>query len=268
MRDQNYQADIAGLEFGANLQYQSNINFTIKGYNHSLDSFMDYFLKELEKFSTHNDEKRFDMIYAKLTKDKKNVLKDQPNQLAFYHYRDVTHDRHMSNETLAETIETINFNDYKDFKKHIFKELRIEVLIEGNIEQEFALKKVDDFLIAFERIYNTKWVPKAKIEEQRLVCFQPNQVWIAEKMNAHADDQNCCYLASYQVGPGSFYRPQLEFMSVLIKDKYFGDIRTDQCLGYLVWSFKMERRGVYSFDFVVQSNVQNPNYLSLKTREF
>lgn len=45
-------------------------------------------------------------------------------------------------------------------------------------------------------------------------------------------------------------------------------MRTEQSLGYLVWSFPTEERGIHFYKFVIQSNVQDPNYISQKTTEF
>jgi len=57
-------------------------------------------------------------------------------------------------------------------------------------------------------------------------------------------------------------------MQSFVKDRYFTSLRTEQSLGYIVTTMPSEERGINHFVLLVQSNVQDPNYISQKNSEF
>lgn len=66
------------------------------------------------------------------------------------------------------------------------------------------------------------------------------------------NESNSAISVHYQVGTDNiFEKLKLDYLSKIIKSPFFDEMRTKQGLGYVVFSFSDESRGVYGFDFLI-----------------
>lgn len=209
LRDQLYQADLAGLEFNISLVYQTTFNLGLSGYNNSFEKFMEFFLNKLEPFLEYKNEKRFDNILKGLIKDEKNSLKKQPYQIGFQQEKSLCMNNCWSADLLAEKVDELNFVDFCDFKKQIFKKIKLEIVIEGNVAKDVVLRQVENITSTFERVFSTDLQKEKTVEQLRIVCLPHNKVWINEKVLMVPDEKNCCFISTFQIGADIRYKVQL-----------------------------------------------------------
>lgn len=61
---------------------------------------------------------------------------------------------------------------------------------------------------------------------------------------------------------------QYDLLSVLMADPVENQLRTNEQLGYVVYSNKVFRRGVFGINIVIISQIKSPNQLALRIDAF
>ncbi len=146
----------------------------------------------------------------------------------------------------------------KQYNK-IFNKLYIETLIYGNIDDKNTIKPyyniIDKHLInniknKYELLNDISGCLKLNPLNNYCISFKcPNK---SDKNSAISNT----YL--YKIDTLKDYAP-LKLFSHLINASCFETLRTQQQLGYIVWSFNDICKGLWPFRIIIQSNCANPN---------
>jgi insulysin len=85
--------------------------------------------------------------------------------------------------------------------------------------------------------------------------------WIVSHEVDLESQGNCAYLSYWEMGQGSEYFAAGEIIENLIGSKAFEELRTQQQLGYTVSFMHCFKKDVHYGNFIIQSDVQEPNYV-------
>ena len=139
-------------------------------------------------------------------------------------------------------------------------------LIQGNINKEDALiiNSICDNLI------NSNTLDKDQIKSFRIVDQLVNTTYSYTLNAINVNEPNSSIVSSFSWSevPSLKEKMTLDLTHSLIKEKFFDSLRTHQGLGYIVTCFVREQRKIPSLLFLVQSNVQGPEYIWEKINEF
>jgi len=89
-----------------------------------------------------------------------------------------------------------------------------------------------------------------------------------EKVLELEAEKNSLYLCYYEVGQGQTLLPLVIWMTEFLNSAYFGQLRTEEQLGYIVSSKTENKSEVLHMGFMVQSDTKEPNYIHGRTIDF
>jgi len=169
---------------------------------------------------------------------------------------------------LLESIDSLTLEKYKAFKPNWLKNIRFEVLLEGNLTRQMGIEYINTLVDSFEKIFEPMWMSIEDIKQIRPVKLNDNSHYIVEKELSNENEKNCCYLSSYVIDHDIEKFPLLEWLDAFLGQEYIEDLRTNQQLGYLVTTYPQKKSDLLLFGFLIQSDVKEPNYIHEKTQDF
>ena len=148
----------------------------------------------------------------------------------------------------------------------LLSRMRVEFLAHGNLTEESALalmSKVEDQMLTFD----VKPPTKTQKPLQRSVMLNENSHYVyTTTTEVHKDS---CISVFYQCGGLRSTRSNatIELFSQLTSEPCFNVLRTEEQLGYVVWSYDTDFEGAQGFKVVVQSE-RHPTYLDTRIEAF
>ena len=171
-------------------------------------------------------------------------------------------------DQLITAVKTISFKDLVSFADHLFDRVRFEWLVEGNLIQHDVIQMVEKSEEAFISIYNSKILERSAINANRVIKLNPNHTHLVELHSLVAAEKNNSFVRLYQISNGDTHSAEINFISNWMKTPYFEDLRTQQQLGYAVFSLPRVYNGVRLFGFCIQSDVKSNHYCIERTNIF
>jgi len=141
----------------------------------------------------------------------------------------------------------------------------IDVFVHGNFTQSDAL----DISKMVRDVLKHRPLFSSQIPEQRVVRLQEGTTYVCQAREDNKDDVNSCTVVTFQIGGYSVDKAaRLDLIGHLLKDTAYNQLRTVEQLGYLVWSFTVNSKGVLILRIVIQSSSKSPEYLDARIEAF
>ncbi|EAR82571.1 insulysin, insulin-degrading enzyme (macronuclear) [Tetrahymena thermophila SB210] len=266
-RELRYQAEMALLD--SNLEFKQELTLTVDGFSDSITNFMELYLQKLVEFDVSKLQKEFQIQLNKLQKDLKNFFKQPPYQQGNTYNEYFLQTRTFSPKQLQEESLNIQFDTFVEFSTNFLKALRLELLIGGSLTSESALN-IGNICTAhiFEK-RGAKPVKKSDLIDRRVIQPAVDQVYVyTETLGEEETNNYIC--ANYEDGESVSVRSRviMELLGNVFSESFFTQLRTNECLGYICWSRTNAIRGVGFVRFIIQSDVQPPQYLASRIHSF
>ena len=160
-------------------------------------------------------------------------------------------------------ISKIDTKDVVAFSKKWLKTGRFEWFITGNIKQVSAVNMVE----STQKIMDLQTLQKQHVLEQRTINLPAGHTY--NFSYDLKDETNSAVLLYYQHETLTM-RSQLvnEIIANLMKSPFFQQLRTQEQLGYAVFSMVSDIRGITGFNFLIQSNGKSPQYCQDRIKKF
>lgn len=235
---------LAGLSFDVS---RSNRGILIRfnGYSERIPDLMRSLFQKLRSITI--DEQRFLALKNAFGRDFNNFDFEQAYRQSLYHLDAMTDPHAIHRSEYKNLIETIKLSEVTTYANTLYKEISIEALAYGNFSESHLNGIVDD-------VYKTlgaKAMPLAErldSETHKLKPGHPVGAVFSSKSN------NNCWVKNVQFGPRSTQlNVSLRIGSVYLEPGFYGEMRTKQQLGYIVFSghdFHKKSLGMY---FIIQS---------------
>jgi len=266
--DYGYHADLAKCQYDIS-RTSNGMEITVSGYSGAIPKFLDWLYKQLEAFNSHFDQKRWTDMHSNTLRNIRNSRSSEPYSLGMDLADACFIDRFVDIEYAISGFENIDWEMYKYFKPRWMKHIRIEGLLEGNVLEETGLQWCNEIVTNFDRIYKPTWMTRDDMNQSRIVQLPKETNWIIANEIELETQGNCAYLGYWEMGQGSkeFAAPGM-IIENLLSSKAFEELRTQQQLGYVVWHMNRVKKDVYYGVFIIQSDVQEPNYIHARVVEF
>ena len=252
-----------------------SISLEINCFNDTLEPFVGELCKKIEKFSEDFQEKNFKELVINVG-GKFNNDEESPEDQATYYFENLMITNSMCNDYVNDVEDNIKLKDFKEFCKNgIWDKLFFQAYFGGNISETKCIKiydRIRDSLYAFKSFepLNRKDIVQLPVSN-----FAKNTVRIFSRFVENEDEENSAILKYYQLEPilddEKLYMNEILSISIVqhyLCYHFYGQLRTEQQLGYNVTSELEEHRGIFGIRFSVQGDVKEPNYMSLKITEF
>lgn len=268
MQTLNYMCELANSRFRVSGSLGGLI-ISGRCYSETFAPYLKKLPSYLEKFNSFDNEELFNNKLQQVIQGMKGSLTQPPYRQALTYLRLSLQERRAQVTQEIEVLETLTFEGFKQWRNSFLSKVRFEWLIQGNITSEKASEVVATFEENIKTIYSSTLMTKSETYQLRNVKMSPNQTWILEPTISLADEKNSGFIKSFQLGQGfdAHFAPS-SWLASWLHQEYFDELRSNQNLGYVVFAYMSQVRGVYYFNFCVQSDVKISQEIEGLTADF
>ncbi|XP_060528404.1 nardilysin-like [Cylas formicarius] len=259
-----YPATSAGLSYEFSM-FERGLVIKIYGFNEKLPMLINVISKYLTSLSEHLTPVMFNALKDKLLKSYHNKLL-KPSGLAKDIRLNLLLKDHWNPADRYSAMLNVTCEDLKLFMKDYCETLLVKCLVQGNVEEEVAVKTVNEF------VNNLKYKP---LEKENYPKFKVIKVSKGERccriMNINTSDTNSIITNYYQSGPVTLKKSViLELIMLIIEEPLFDILRTKEQLGYHVYCSLRDTFGVLGYTVTVnaQATKNTTDYVDQRIENF
>lgn len=274
LREYIYLAEMAKFDVNISPVYKG-LKVEVKGFNDRMAMFLEELANRMSNFTRLvNDpanhtylKNQFDIALFSKRNELDRILK-KPLYNQVMSARSWMLMTHVFSLTILQIeIEKIGFNKYLEFHKTCLDSFHYDAIILGNYTKKEALDLNSRFIESLKSLRFTP-LPGYNFNENRVVQLERQKTFAIVKKVLVDKEKNDCVLINYQYRQNPDDRHMFELLSSYIETPFFEDLRTDQQLGYIVFSMTDCKKGVWSFQFLIQSDKLTAQECAGKIYEF
>ncbi|XP_067129485.1 insulin-degrading enzyme [Centruroides vittatus] len=263
LNEYTYAAELAGLSYNLN-NTKYGMLLSVKGYNDKQHVLLQKIMDKLTNFKI--DPKRFEILKEAYIRGLKNFEAEQPHQHAIYYTCLLLAERIWSNAELLDAAEELTVEKVQAIIPQLLSRMHIEALIHGNLIKQKALDLVS---IVESKLEETmKWrplLPSQLIRDREYQLTKGSHFLLEKVNNVH---RSSAVEAYYQCGLQETKCNMLvELFCQIITEPCFNVLRTQEQLGYIVFSGVRRASGVQGVHIIVQSD-KSPAYVDSRIEAF
>ncbi|XP_045456766.1 insulin-degrading enzyme [Melitaea cinxia] len=256
-----YAAELAGLRWSLG-NAKHGLSITIDGYDDKQHVLLEKIIDHIVNFKT--DPKRFEIMKETYIRAIKNFEAEQPYQHAVYQQAVCLSDVVWTRSQLLNSAETLTPEQLDEFSHKLVRKLHVEALMFGNLTRERAMAIAD--------IVESK-LPKdaTPLLAQQLLLYREVEIekgaWYVRSIDNGVHKSSCASLY-YACGVRQARaNVTLELLAHALSEPCFHVLRTQEQLGYIVFSGVRRSNGVQGLRIIVQSD-RHPEYLEERIEKF
>lgn len=247
-----YPAELAGLQWDLrNTKY--GINLVIGGYDDKQCLLLEKIIDRMIHLKI--DPKRFEILKENYIRNLKNFAAEQPYQHAVYYLAVLLAEQAWMKEELLEATAYVTLDRVQEFISLLFSKLHVECLIHGNVIEEEALHAV--------RLIESKLKSAMHVTplwQKQLILYHEIKLEDGCHFLFEAENKlhkSSCTEVYYQTGMQSTKSNMfLELLAQIISEPCYNTLRTEEQLGYIVFSHIRRSNGTQGLKIIVQSDKQ------------
>ena len=259
LNELKYQLQIAGLEFqlGSSLD---GVTVNIKGFSDHILDLQTMIFKDLKTITI--DEKTFEDLKNRRLQYFQNFQFWPPYNQALYFNQFILTKPGFSREEYIKAISSSSFQDLKNYSKTLFNNVYLEGVVYGNLDFTHVQNRTHQILSTFAGLplKKSQRVLKQVIQLPRNSSYE----------YVHPIENNgSALLLNLQIAPTN---PDLEgilrILAAAIETPFYTELRTQQQVGYNVWSGWSNLENTLNLWFLVQSEKYSPDQLLDRIDQF
>ena len=264
LREISYLATKAGLRLTISKKAYG-LGVTLGGFSQYFQAYLQDIFSAIASFHTTEDLKdSFAEHLDELRKALRNARLTQPHMQAKARLSDLLYANfHFSVKAKRRAAERCTFEDLSYFDGKWLRNVQLDWLVLGNITAEAAisLAKTCSSCILGSRAQALAEENITPMRNYSIQTLQPNIVH--QKAVFDPTNNNSVSLCYWEVGPVSLAaQAALQVLESLFKEPCFSYLRTQQQLGYSVFSATRVKRGILGHTITVQSHRFGPGQLT------
>ncbi|PCK03671.1 MAG: peptidase M16 [Alteromonadaceae bacterium] len=254
--ESNYEASIAGLSFSVTATSRG-LDMDFHGYNDKLELYAKDTLRAIRKYQTKRREaKKLNSLY--FNKVKKDLIRRYSNkhfdrvysQLFYSQLPSVIYSPYWEPKAVIDALERFSLEDYQQELSHMFDGAQGDYFVFGNIAQGDAKKYFKNFAKLIGR-------KKADLASGRVLNLSETKHTYVKHHTVPGDD-NAVLVYIQGRNDTIAERAQMVLLKQMLSTPFYNSLRTEQQLGYIVFSTNFQMRKMPG----VIALVQSPTYSS------
>lgn len=250
-----YPIQMAGLSYSLSLNKKGFV-FTIGGYSERLEDLLALVAKNLKEIKI--DRQKFADIKEVMLRGLENRKMGQAYKRGGYYSTLLWVKKHFNEEEKMSALKEVRFQDIQSYAKSVYQRIFVTGAAHGNLTDEQVKRSVK---LLLDELGGDP-LPEAeryKVDIERMALG--DQAVFSKQVL----DNNNSISYGIQIGEESL---ELKAKTLMIESIVGGDfytqMRTNQQLGYIVWSYQQKMEDLLFFKFVIQSATHDP--FELKNR--
>ena len=269
-----YDASLAGLTYDVKV-LPRGIRLTFGGYNDKLEDFATYVSKKLSVEVTKllpKTDKEFERYKDQVMRALSAFDVRQPYFHASYYSQILLQPPRFQfdNSELRDQTRTLLLPDLVSYAKEVWSRGKGEALIQGNYDENEALRIVKSIgdALPFKSITESEVPPllealplppsESDVVPTRLLVTEPNP----------ANENSVSYIMLQSLDKSEKAHVMIELITSILEEPFYDELRTKKQLGYIVSSGVRGLAGIRTISFIVQSNVAASAVLSVEIIKF
>jgi insulysin len=243
---------------------KSGIEIHLSGFNHKLHLLLKLIIKEIQRLSDNVQSELFERIQDKVLQHYQEFIYSHPYQHATYAADLCLEPSKFRIEDKISALQNISFDSFVEFSRALLSEINLEILVHGNVSQAEGVEIASTLLDGLKPN-----VPKV-LPQQAVVKLESGYEYILRLPEFNKANTNSALATLFQIGVTDIaLNATLAFFHHLVKEPLFNELRTQEQLGYIVFStIKTNGNDVKSLMFLIQSDVYSPTYLDDRVEAF
>jgi insulysin len=251
LNEYSYPAYLAGLNFEL-YQHMRGVTVKISGYNDKQSNLLFKIINSLK--SSIFIQERFDIIKERLKRQLENAKDKKPFEQAISRAQNILINPSWNESERLEALRDISLKDINIYRKLFITELEAVLFVNGNISRASTLNianQIDAILLK-----NTK---TTHVDRAKIVKLAGDRILASALDVTHSDTGYIYYLQ----GKNNSVEEQAKFLLLnqAISTDFYGTIRTDKQLGYIVFATNFNLLDIPSIAFIIQSPVAKNDIL-------
>ena len=244
LNELSYPAKQAGLNYSFREGYEG-LYLSVSGYKESAMSLYELILEHIVDFTI--TENQFSAIKDKVVRDYKNFSMSDAHQQTRDMAAFLSNSEKYSWQESFPIAEEATLSDIRSYGKELYNQTFLEGLVYGDFKEVDARKAYRLFLdktktqgIGREEAFDLKYLEQTK----------PETIQLVDNLAVN----NSCFYRSYVLGEDQpEMRAAAKVISKALQQPFFTEMRTNQQLGYIVWSYSSSRDETLDLGFLIQS---------------
>ena len=259
LNELSYPAKQAGLNYTIREGYEG-VYVDINGYKESAMSLYRLILDHMVNFSI--TENQFMAIKDKIVRDYENFSLSDAHQQTREMSPDILWNTKFTWEESLPVAISSTLASVKTYSESLYSKTFVEAMVYGDLEEKDADVVVD----LFKQKTNTQGLLREQaFDLQYLLMDGPEDIQYSNKLRVN----NSCFFREYVVGSDSpELRAKARIMSAALQQPFYTEMRTNQQLGYIVWSYSSAKDETQYLSFLIQSGVYPADELNKRADEF
>ena len=257
-----YQIMLAGVNIGlARNNFAIGIN--LSGYSDKIPQLLVDLGKRLPKLTI--DEVRFEAIRKELQRELTNLVYSSAFQLARRDNANILAADNIGYRQYRELVSKVTRSEVIAYGKKLWQRVGYEGIAYGNLDSKVLSKAVREFFANLAEGRGDKAIlPEDKRGREKTLKFDKNYSYSeVVPTNNHALVSNRIFGRRTPLNEGIML-----LVDTHVGSRFFNQLRTEQQLGYAVFSFVFRKKHVVGMRFVVQSSRYDPLAINDRLQKF
>ncbi|KAF9425755.1 Insulinase (Peptidase M16) [Entomortierella beljakovae] len=257
-----YDADLAGLLYSLDTTIEGMI-LSVEGYNDKAHVLLQKVVEKMKNLVI--DPERFHLIQDQMDRMYRNFKLEAPHQHAMYYMSYLTQEKLWTQEENLAELKDITPEDIQAFYPTLLSRLHIEGLVHGNMTAADALKAgsiIEEGLSPKPLVPSELLSPRSHLLPDGCKAIHKRQVPDPDNVNSGLE-----YYLQIEDATSKESRARIQIMAQIINEPCFNQLRTNEQLGYLVFSGVRKQTGATGLRFILQSE-RDPVHLESRIEHF
>jgi len=244
-----YPISLAGLSYNLAIE-KRGLTLSVGGYSERTTDLLQLVTRNLRQIRI--DDEKFQNLKEAIIRGMENKKLGQSYSRAAYYNRQLWIAKQYTEEQLIVALKKVTLNGIKDYATKLYERVFIRGVIHGNWNAEQARKSLD---LILEEI-NSQPLPEEERYQEVVEVLDPGKEIRFSKQIA---DNNNSIFYSLQIGERGFKEQAVSSMvASVVESDFYTQMRTNQQLGYIVWSFQNQVEERLFFKMIIQSAGYGP----------
>ncbi|MGR3319827.1 MAG: insulinase family protein [Candidatus Anammoxibacter sp.] len=249
LNEQVYPIQMAGLSYSLSVN-KKGISLTMGGYSERIEDLMRLVTKNLTEITI--DSQKFENIKEAQMRGMKNRKKGKAYARGGYYNRLLWLEKQFTEEEEIEALEPLTLKDLKAYAGKLYEKAYITGMAHGN----WTDYKVNDSVNQLQEALKSTPLPEEERFKDVVHVLKTGERY---KFSREVEDNNSSLAYAIQVGEKGFeLQARASMVASIIENSFYTQMRTNQQLGYIVWSFNQLVEDRMFLRLVIQSSTHGP----------
>ena len=254
-----YPIQEAGLSYSLSTG-KKGVTLTLGGYSERISDLIRIVTKNLKDIKI--DEQKFNNIKEAMIRGLENKKLNQAYQRGgYYNWLMLLENQYTDKEKL-DALTPLVLSDIKNYAEKLYEKVYVTGVIHGNWSHQQAKDSVAILLDSL----NSQPLPIQDRYEQVVEVLEPGE---RIQFTGEVEDNNNSLSYTIQVGEKDLsLMAKASLIASIVESDFYTQMRTNQQLGYIVWSFQQRTEERIFFRFLIQSSTHGPFEMSKRVNKW